>query len=109
MTFGAAPGAELSARAGELWWDEEPLLRTDEIALPGEHNRLNAMAAAAVCLARGIDPDAVAAGLRSFAGVAHRLELVAVRDGVTYVNDSKATNVASTMVALRRDGLAACT
>ena len=58
------------------------------------------MAAAAVCLARGIDPDAVRAGLRTFAGVAHRLEEVARRDGVLYVNDSKATNVASALVAL---------
>ncbi len=59
------------------------------------------MAAAAVCLARGIDAGAVVRGLRTFAGVAHRLELIAVRDGVSYVNDSKATNVASTAVALR--------
>ena len=73
----------------------------DEIGLPGEHNRHNGMAAAAVCLARGIGDDAVAAGLRSFPGVAHRLELVAERDGVSYVNDSKATNVDSTLVALR--------
>ena len=43
----------------------------------------------------------MAAGLRSFAGVAHRLELIAERDGVAFVNDSKATNVASTLVALR--------
>jgi UDP-N-acetylmuramoylalanine--D-glutamate ligase len=60
----------------------------------------NAMAAAAVCLARGVDADAVRAGLRSFAGVKHRLEEVALRDGVRWVNDSKATNVASTVVAL---------
>jgi UDP-N-acetylmuramoylalanine--D-glutamate ligase len=73
----------------------------DQIALPGEHNRENGMAAAAACLARGIDAGAVARGLRTFAGVAHRLELVAVRDGVSYVNDSKATNVASTLMALR--------
>jgi UDP-N-acetylmuramoylalanine--D-glutamate ligase len=73
----------------------------DEIALPGEHNRQNAMAAAATCLARGISPDAVVLGLRTFRGVAHRLELIAVRDGVSYVNDSKATNVASTLMALR--------
>ncbi len=59
------------------------------------------MAAAAVCLARGIEPGAVADGLRTFAGVAHRLERIAVRDGVAFVNDSKATNVASTLVALR--------
>jgi UDP-N-acetylmuramoylalanine--D-glutamate ligase len=58
------------------------------------------MAAAAVTLARGLELDAVVAGLRSFTGVAHRLETVGERDGVRYVNDSKATNVASTRVAL---------
>jgi UDP-N-acetylmuramoylalanine--D-glutamate ligase len=58
------------------------------------------MAAAAVTLARGVESDAVAAALRTFAGVPHRLEEVAERDGVLYVNDSKATNPASTIVAL---------
>jgi UDP-N-acetylmuramoylalanine--D-glutamate ligase len=58
------------------------------------------MAAAAVCLARGVDAEAVATGLRTFAGVRHRLEPIAVKDGVAWVNDSKATNVASTIVAL---------
>jgi UDP-N-acetylmuramoylalanine--D-glutamate ligase len=99
VLFGGA-GAELSDRAGQLWWDEEPLLGVDEISLPGRHNRANAMAAAAVCLARGLDPGAVADGLRTFAGVAHRLEQIAQHAGVTFVNDSKATNVASTVVAL---------
>ncbi|MBV9803192.1 MAG: hypothetical protein JO130_08390, partial [Solirubrobacterales bacterium] len=88
-------------RAGQVWWGEEPLLATEELALPGAHNLQNAMATAAVCLARGIDAEAVAAGLRTFAGVRHRLERVAERDGVIWVNDSKATNVASTLVALR--------
>jgi len=101
VTFGTGAGAELSDRAGYLWWGEEPLLAVAEISLPGEHNRANAMAAAAACLARGVDADAVRRGLRTFAGVAHRLELIAVRDGVAFVNDSKATNVASTLVALR--------
>ena len=100
VTFGARAGAELSERAGQLWWDERPLLAVGELRLPGAHNVQNAMAAAAVCLARGVDADAVRAGLRSFAGVAHRLQEVAVRDGVRYVNDSKATNIASTQVAL---------
>jgi len=101
VCFGDEPEAELSARAGQLWWGEEALLPTTEISLPGEHNRANAMAAAAACLARGIESEAVASGLRTFPGVAHRLELIAEVDGVAYVNDSKATNVASTLVALR--------
>jgi UDP-N-acetylmuramoylalanine--D-glutamate ligase len=99
--FGRAPGSELAERSGHLWWDERPLIATDEISLRGEHNRENAMAVAAVCLARGIEAEAVAEGLRTFAGVPHRLERIAVRSGVAYVNDSKATNVASTIVALR--------
>ncbi|HYV14678.1 MAG TPA: UDP-N-acetylmuramoyl-L-alanine--D-glutamate ligase [Conexibacter sp.] len=72
-----------------------------EIRLPGAHNLQNAMAAVAVARARGIDPDAVREGLRTFPGVPHRLEPIAERGGVAYVNDSKATNVASTLVALR--------
>jgi UDP-N-acetylmuramoylalanine--D-glutamate ligase len=59
------------------------------------------MAAAAVTLARGVPIDAVRSALSDFKGVAHRLEQVATVDGVLYVNDSKATNVASTIVALR--------
>ena len=101
VLFGSLPDAELSQRSGYLWWDEQPLLAVDRISLPGEHNRQNAMAAAAVCLARGIDPSAVIIGLETFSGVAHRLEQIAVRRGVRWVNDSKATNVASTSVALR--------
>ena len=96
----SGPGAALSQRAGQLWWQERPLLAVEEIRLRGAHNVQNAMAAAAVCLARGVDPDAVRAGLRSFSGVAHRLEEVASSHGVLYVNDSKATNVDSTLVAL---------
>src|SRR5207248_7342835 len=84
-----------------LWWDQQALIGVDELPLPGEHNRQNAMAAAAVCLARGLERDLVSDGLRTFAGVPNRLELVGTWDGVQFVNDSKATNVASTLVALR--------
>jgi UDP-N-acetylmuramoylalanine--D-glutamate ligase len=101
VTFGTGPGADLSERAGYLWWQEEPLLPSAEVSLPGAHNRANAMAAAAACLSRGLEREVVAGGLRTFAGVAHRLEPIAVKGGVAYVNDSKATNVASTVVALR--------
>jgi UDP-N-acetylmuramoylalanine--D-glutamate ligase len=104
VSFGTQAGSTLWARGGELRWEERPLVPIAELPLPGEHNVENAMAAAAVCLARGIDRDAVRAGLRSFRGVPHRLEEVARREGVLYVNDSKATNVASTLVALKAFG-----
>jgi UDP-N-acetylmuramoylalanine--D-glutamate ligase len=100
VAFGAPP-ADLAFDGTTIAWRGEPLLRADEIRLPGPHNRENAMAAAAVTLARGVEPDAVRAALSSFRGVAHRLEPIAERDGIAYVNDSKATNVASTLVALR--------
>ncbi len=100
VRFGEGPGAALGLNAGELWWGERALMAVAEIRLAGRHNVENAMAAAAVCLARGIDEDAVRAGLGTFAGVKHRLEEVAVSDGVSWVNDSKATNVASALVAL---------
>jgi UDP-N-acetylmuramoylalanine--D-glutamate ligase len=71
-----------------------------EPALRGRHNRENAAAATAATRAAGASDEQVARGLREFKGVAHRLELVAERAGVGYVNDSKATNVAATLRAL---------
>ncbi len=101
VCFGAGPGAALVDRAGHLWWDEEPLVAVEAIRLRGLHNRENAMAAAAVTLARGVEPAAVRDGLETFAGVAPRLEQVGVVDGVVYVNDSKATNVDAAVTGLR--------
>jgi len=66
-----------------------------EIMLRGAHNAENAAAAAAAARAAGVPGEAVAEALRTFAGVEHRLEEVAEVGGVLYVNDSKATNVAS--------------
>ena len=73
---------------------ELPLPRS-EIRLRGPHNLENAMGASAAALAGGVPAEAVAAALRSFAGVPHRLEEIGSVGGVLYVNDSKATNVSS--------------
>ena len=100
VLFGRGERARLADREGSLWWDGERLVSHDEIRLRGAHNRENAMAAAAVTLARGMDPAAVREGLATFGGVAHRLEEVATHDGVLYVNDSKATNVASAIAGI---------
>jgi UDP-N-acetylmuramoylalanine--D-glutamate ligase len=101
VRFGGQPTADMRLHDARLVWEGEPLIATEDIRLRGPHNLQNAMAAAAVALARGIGRDAVLDALRTFAGVAHRLEEVATHDGVLYVNDSKATNVDSTLVALR--------
>ena len=99
VLFGG-PGAALELCDETLVWHGDPLLATGDVRLRGAHNLENAMGAAAVALARGIDRDAVRAGLRNFAGVEHRLEEVAERGGVLYVNDSKATNVASAVAGI---------
>ena len=96
-----APDCEVAVAEGTIFYDGEPLLAVSELGLFGEHNVANAMAAAAAALAMGIDRDAVREGLRSFAGVPHRLEPVADVGGVRFVNDSKATNVASAAVGVR--------
>jgi UDP-N-acetylmuramoylalanine--D-glutamate ligase len=98
---GAAPDCEISLSAGTIFHDGEPLLAVEELGLFGEHNVANSMAAAAAALSMGLDREAVREGLRSFTGVPHRLEPVAGIDGVRFVNDSKATNVAAAKVGLR--------
>ena len=99
VTFGGA-GADLERSGGELRFRGDRLMAVADVRLRGEHNVENAMAAAAAALARGIAPAAVTDALARFPGVAHRLEEVATRDGVMYVNDSKATNVASARVGI---------
>jgi UDP-N-acetylmuramoylalanine--D-glutamate ligase len=101
---GGAPDCEVALAEETIFHDGEPLLPVDELGLFGEHNVANAMAAAAAALAMGIGREAVREGLRSFAGVPHRLEPVAEIDGVRFVNDSKATNVASAAVGIRAFG-----
>lgn len=76
------------------------LVRIDELRILGRHNHANALAAALAALAAGADTAAVRVGLRSFPGLAHRLEVIVEANGVLWVNDSKATNIASTRVAL---------
>ena len=73
----ATAAADVTVAGGALSWRGEPVIAVDEIRLRGAHNLENAMAAAAVTLARGVEPAAVRAALASFAGVAHRLEEVA--------------------------------
>jgi UDP-N-acetylmuramoylalanine--D-glutamate ligase len=97
----ADPDCEVSLCDGVIFAADEPLLRVEDLQLLGSHNVENAMAAAAAALASGLPRDAVAEGLRSFPGVRHRLERVREREGVLYVNDSKATNVASALAGLR--------
>ncbi len=68
--------------------------------LPGAHNHQNACAAYAVCRSLGLGPRGIESAMRSYPGLPHRSQVIAERDGVTFVNDSKATNVDSAAKAL---------
>jgi len=70
-------------------------------ALPGRHNHQNAAAAYAACHALGVAPGRIMAGIRSFPGLAHRMEFIAEVEGVRFVNDSKATNAQAAEQALK--------
>ncbi|MFD1157430.1 UDP-N-acetylmuramoyl-L-alanine--D-glutamate ligase [Roseovarius aestuarii] len=69
--------------------------------LPGAHNHQNACAAYAACRTLGLSPKVIEAGFNSFDGLPHRSQVIAERDGVSFVNDSKATNVDSALKALQ--------
>jgi UDP-N-acetylmuramoylalanine--D-glutamate ligase len=108
LTFSlrAAIGADfdLVDRGGERgWWlarRGEPLLALREMRLPGLHNAANALAALALGEALALPLGAMLAELREFPGLAHRTQWVATVRGVSYVNDSKGTNVGATLAAV---------
>src|SRR5437588_10295446 len=90
-------GRELVART---WSGERVLLTRDEMQLKGVHNVQNTLAALAAGLSCGASPDSMRETVRRFAPVEHRLERVAEGGGVTFYNDSKATNVDAAVKAV---------
>ncbi len=97
------------ARPSEAWYDAarrrlllggQDLIAREELRLLGDHNVANALAAALAVHEAGVPPALLAKGLRSFAALPHRLEPVREVGGVLWINDSKATNIASTVVAV---------
>ncbi len=85
---------------GRLMLGDRPLMPRADLPLLGDHNVANALAAALAAVEAGADPGRVAAGLRSFRAIPHRVEPVREVDGVLWINDSKSTNITSTEVAI---------
>lgn len=90
-------GEEIVFRRGDR---EMVLLRREDIGLRGDHNVENVLAAACMAHLAGLGAEVIAEGVRTFAGVEHRLEFVAEIQGVRFFNDSKATNVDATLKAI---------
>ncbi|HEX2638487.1 MAG TPA: UDP-N-acetylmuramoyl-L-alanine--D-glutamate ligase [Gemmatimonadales bacterium] len=90
----------LDRESGRLVLDGRPLLPRAELPLLGDHNVANALAAALAATRAGAEPGRVAAGLRTFRAIPHRVEPVREVAGVLWINDSKSTNVTSTAVAV---------
>ncbi|MEX2529494.1 MAG: UDP-N-acetylmuramoyl-L-alanine--D-glutamate ligase [Gemmatimonadota bacterium] len=102
-TDGALPAAYteegvLCLRPG--WTGVERLIRTGELPLSGGHQVMNALAASLTARLAGADPEGIRRGLREFRGPPHRMEVVAERNGIRWINDSKATNVEAARSAL---------
>lgn len=79
---------------------DQKLMPCDDLPVAGLHNAANALAAGALCHAIGVADESIVSGLHGFKGLPHRVEKIATIDGVTYYDDSKGTNVGSTVAAL---------
>jgi UDP-N-acetylmuramoylalanine--D-glutamate ligase len=86
---------------GHIVWRRTRIIPIEDVPLPGVAGLEDAVAAAGAALEYGIEPHAVARAIRMFTPLPHRLEVVVVADGVTYIDDSKATNPHATLAAVQ--------
>ena len=85
---------------GGLYFENEKIMNVSDLSLKGEHNAKNALAAICAAKLMGVESSLIAKTLSSMRGVRHRMETVAQIGGVTYINDSKGTNVDATLNAV---------
>jgi UDP-N-acetylmuramoylalanine--D-glutamate ligase len=99
--LGHHPEAIFQPNRTKIYTEEHAtLIEMNQLALPGKHNLANALAAATAAHLIGVPNKSIAATMSQFSGVPHRLEPIAEINGVTYINDSKATNLDAVQVAL---------
>ena len=103
VSFGLDAGEfGLTEHQGRIWLTDngEPVIATDELALVGRHNTANVLTVMALLKCAGVDYTLALEELKSYSGLTHRCQVVADNRGIKWINDSKATNVASTLAAL---------
>ncbi|MEZ9707286.1 UDP-N-acetylmuramoyl-L-alanine--D-glutamate ligase [Vibrio breoganii] len=104
IEFGVATGEyKLSDYQGQTWLTghEQRLLAANELSIVGQHNMLNAIVAIALLESAGIKVESSLDALKTYTGLTHRCQVVSRENDIIWVNDSKATNVASTLAALK--------
>ncbi|GEA50579.1 UDP-N-acetylmuramoylalanine--D-glutamate ligase [Vibrio inusitatus NBRC 102082] len=104
IEFGVATGEyKLSEYQGQTWLTShaQRLLAANDLSIVGQHNMLNAIVAIALLESAGIKIESSLDALRCYTGLTHRCQVVSRENGIIWVNDSKATNVASTLAALK--------
>lgn len=96
----AENNANYTACNGKLYANGEEIVAIDEMLIKGRHNVMNALASIALAEKAGVPRAGIVKALKTYGGLPHRFQAVATNDGVRWVNDSKATNVGSTVAAL---------
>ncbi|AHG78277.1 UDP-N-acetylmuramoyl-L-alanine--D-glutamate ligase [Mannheimia varigena] len=96
----AEHNAEYTMRHGVLYSGDTAIIKTNQMLISGRHNEMNALAAMALAEAANMPREGIVKALQVYGGLPHRFQAVATNDGVRWVNDSKATNVGSTVAAL---------
>ena len=86
---------------GKLYYLGEYIIDENELSLSGEHNIYNSLFAIAISKLYGVENEVIKSALKTFKGVKHRIEHICTKNGVEYYNDSKSTNTASTLSALK--------
>ncbi|OOH92374.1 UDP-N-acetylmuramoyl-L-alanine--D-glutamate ligase [Pasteurellaceae bacterium 15-036681] len=96
----AEHNANYSIRDGKLFAGDQAVIAVSDVKIKGRHNEMNALSAMALADAAGVAREGIISALKTYSGLDHRFQPVPTSDGVRWVNDSKATNVGSTVAAL---------
>ena len=84
----------------QVMWEGQAIFSLEDFPMPGQHNRQNLLLAIVVACVLHVDPQIITQAMRTFPGVPHRLEVLGSYQGITYINDSKATNYDAAQVGL---------
>lgn len=101
LTISLTQDADIMVMGNKIIMQGRVIFTKDEVQLEGDHNLFNIMMAAAMAIVVGVEPMKLSKAIKSFKGVPHRIEYVNTIHGVKIFNDSKATNVEATIIALK--------